>query len=126
MSVELSLTLLETKPTFTAPLKDITITEEQSVTLECELSKPDQKVKWLKDGKEIKPDRKRNIIPKVEGTKHSLTIPKSMFDDTGVFSVTCGDQETKGKLTVESKLCGYTIVLFMCKNLQPLSISLIM
>ena len=96
------------------------------MTLECELSKPDQKVKWLKDGKEIKPDRKRNIIPKVEGTKHSLTIPKSMFDDTGVFSVMCGDQETKGKLTVESKLCGYTIVLFMCKNLQPLSISLIM
>ncbi len=89
------------KPTFTSPLKDQTVPEEESVTLECELSKPDQKVIWLKDGKEIKPDKKRGIIPKVEGTKHSLTIPKALKDDTAEYSVKCGDEETKGKLTVE-------------------------
>ena len=97
--------LLETKPIFTTPLKDITIPEEKSVTLECKLSKPDQKVKWFKDGKEIKPDRKRNIVPKVEGSKHSLTIPKSFIDDTAQYSVTCGDEETKGKLIVEGRAC---------------------
>ena len=59
--------LLESKPSFTTPLKDVTIPEEQSVTLECELSKPDQKVKWFKDGKEIKPDRKRGITSKTDG-----------------------------------------------------------
>ena len=87
------------------PLKDVTVPEEQSVTLECELYKPDQKVKWFKDGKEIKPDRKRNIIPKVEGSKHSLTIPKLLIDDTAQYSVKCGDEETKGKLTVEGNPC---------------------
>ena len=97
-------TLVETKPEFTTLLKDVTVPEEQSVTLECELSKPDQKVKWLKNGKEIKPDRKREIHPKVEGTKHSLTIPKTEKDDTAEYSVKIGDEETKGKLTVEGRL----------------------
>ena len=95
------ISLLETKATFTVPLKDVTVPEEESVTLECELSKPDQKVKWLKNGKEIKPDRKRGVLPKVEGTKHTLTIPKTLKDDTAEYTVKIGDEETKGKLTVE-------------------------
>ena len=95
---------LETKPVFTTPLKDVTLPEEQSATLECELSKPNQKVKWFKNGKEIKPDKKRGIQPKVEGIKHSLTIPNTEKDDTAEYSVKCGDQETKGKLTVEGML----------------------
>ena len=96
--------LLETKPVFTTPLKDVTVPEEKSVTIECELSKPEQKVKWFKNGKEIKPDKKRGIILKVEGTKHTLTIPKTLKDDTAEYSVKCDDQETKGKLTVEGRL----------------------
>ncbi len=96
-----TLCFAETKITFTSPLKDQTVPEEQSVTLECELSKPDQKVQWLKNGKEIKPDRKRGILPKIEGTKHSLTIPKALLDDTAEYTVKLKDQETKGKLTVE-------------------------
>ena len=95
------ISLLETKATFTVPLKDVTVPEEESVTLECELSKPDQKVKWLKNGKEIKPDKKRGVLPKVEGTKHTLTIPKTLKDDTAEYTVKIGDEETKGKLTVE-------------------------
>ena len=104
VSVELRLTLLETKPSFTAPLKDITVPEEESVTLECELSKPDQKVKWFKDGKEIKPDRKRGILSKTDGRKHSLIIPKTETDDTAQYSVKCGEEETKAKLTVEGRM----------------------
>ncbi len=68
------------------------------------MSKPDQKVKWLKNGKEVKPDKKRGIVVKVDGTKHILTIPKALLDDTAEYTVKCGDQETKGKLTVEGKL----------------------
>ena len=108
-------TLVETKPEFTTPLKDVTVPEEQSVTLECELSKPDQKVKWLKNGKEIKPDRKRGIQPKVDDTKHTLIIPKTLKDDTAEYSVKCGDQETKGKLTVEGRINqGFTCLSFCC------------
>ncbi len=85
------------------PLKDVTVKEEETVTLQCELSKPNQKVKWFKNGKELKPDKKRGIEPKVDGMKHTLTIPKSILDDTAEYSVRIGDQETKGKVTVEGK-----------------------
>ena len=97
--------LLETKPSFTAPLKDVTVSEEESVTRECELSKTDQKVKWFKDGKEIKPDRKRGILSKTEGRKQSLIIPKTEMDDAAQYSVKCGQEETKGKLSVKGNLC---------------------
>ena len=82
------------------------------MTLECELSKPDQLVKWFKNGKEIKPDKKRGIIPKVEGTKHTLIIPKTVTDDTAEYSVKCGDQETKGKLTVEGRFSVFLFCIF--------------
>ncbi len=104
----------ETPVTFTSPLKDQNVPEEQSVTLECELSKPDQKVQWLKNGKEIKPDKKRGIMLKVEGTKHILTIPKALVDDTAEYTVKFKDQETKGKLTVEGEF------FFQTKNLPSL------
>ena len=107
LSVELRLTLLETKPSFTAPLKGITITEDESVTLECELSKPDQKVKWFKNGKEIKPDKKRGILSKTDGRKHSLIIPKTEMGDAAEYSVKCGEEETEAKLIVEGRITMY-------------------
>ncbi len=94
---------LDTTPTFTVPLTDVTVKEEETVTLQCELSKPNQKVKWFKNGKEIKPDKKRGIEPKVDGVKHILNIPKSLVDDTAEYTVKIADQETKGKVTVEGK-----------------------
>ena len=116
--------LVETLVTFTVPLKDATVPEEQNVTLECELSKPDQNVKWFKNGKEIKPDRKRGIIPKVEGNKHILHIPKCLTDDTAEYTVKFDGQETKSKLTVEglytfndfsTKLCCCASFIIMSK-----------
>ncbi len=94
------------KPVFTQPLKSQTVPEEDSVTLECELSKPDQPVKWLKNGKELKPDKQRGIVRKVEGRRHSLTIPKTLLDDTAEYTVKCGEQETAAALTVEGKGAG--------------------
>ena len=104
--------LLEAKPSFTAPLKDITVSEEESVTFECELSKPDQKVKWFKNGKEIKPDRKRGISTKIDGQKHSLIIPKTEMDDAAQYSVKYGEEETKGKLLVRGNLCTKDVLSF--------------
>ena len=99
--VAVRFTLVETKPSLTVPLKDVTVPEDESVILECELSKPGQAVQWLKNGKEIKPDKKRGIVLKVKGKKHSLHIPKCLIDDTAEYSVKFDDQETKAKITVE-------------------------
>ncbi len=52
--------------TFTVPLKEQTITEGDSVTLVCEVSKENATVQWLKDGKPITPDEHMQVT--VEGT----------------------------------------------------------
>ncbi len=95
----------EISVTFTVPLKDVTVTVEESVILECELSKPNQNVKWFKNGTEIKPDKKRGIEPKMDKTKHTLTIPKSVVEDSAEYTVKLGNLETKGKLTVQGLSC---------------------
>ncbi len=96
--------LVETKVVFTSPLKDQSIPEEESVTLQCELSQPDQKVTWLKDGKEVKSDRQRGIELKRDARRHSLTIPKTTLDDSAQYTVKCGEQQTKGQVTVEGRV----------------------
>ncbi len=51
--------------TFTVPLKEQTVTEGESVTLVCEVSKDNTPVQWLKDGKPITPDEHMQVA--VEG-----------------------------------------------------------
>ncbi len=87
--------------TFTVPLQDTSITEEDSVILTCELSKPDQKPAWLKNGKEIQPDDRVDIS--VDGTVHKLTIPKSAVDDSAEYTVKLGDLTTAAKLAVNGE-----------------------
>ena len=99
--VKLTFKLVETPVTFPAPLKDTKSTEKESVVLECKVSKPDVKPKWFKDGKEIKPDKKKGIIIKEDGRKLSLTIPSAMVDDSGKYSVEVGDNKIECKLKVE-------------------------
>ena len=96
--------LAEAPLSFTAPLKDLKVTEEESVVLECEVSKDNAKPKWLKDGKEIKPDKKKGITTKTDGRKLSLTIPSAMVDDSGKYSVEIGDTKADCNVTVEG-LC---------------------
>ena len=104
----LNIALVETPISFTAPLKDNTVSEKESVVLECEVSKDNAKPKWFKDGKEIKPDKKKGIITKTDGRKLSLTIPSPMVDDSGKYSVQVGDENVECELTVEGWFLVFT------------------
>lgn len=84
--------------TITVPLRDTVSMVAEEATLSCELSKPNQKVQWLKDGKPIKPDKKTKI--EVDGKVHKLTIPKSEVGDAADYTLKVGDDETSGKLSV--------------------------
>ena len=95
------LPLPEAPVTFTVPLQDKECEVDDEVTLTCELSKLDQKVKWMKNGKLIKPDKKTKIT--VDGKVHKMTIPKSALDDTAEYTVKLGDDSTSGKLTVKGE-----------------------
>ena len=93
----------EAPVTFTVPLQDTTAEKEDTVTMTCETSKPGQKVTWLKNGKPFNFKDKNRYQTTVDGTKHTLTIPKSVDDDSAEFTVQLGDEKTTGKLSVTGR-----------------------
>ena len=112
--VILTFDLVEPSVSFNVPLKDTTVPEENSVVLECEVSQPGVKPKWLKDGKEIKPDKKKGITTKADGRKLSLTIPSALAGDTGQYSVQVGDEKTECKVSVKGKPMNLLHVTHLC------------
>ena len=86
--------------TFTKPLEDVSVEKSETVTLTCELSKPNQKVKWLKNGKPLTTKEKNRYKITVDGTKHTLVIPKSELEDAADFTCTVNGTKTEGKVAV--------------------------
>ena len=86
---------------FTVPLKPQTNTEKQSVVFECEVSKPNKKVTWLKAGKEIRPSKDVEIT--AEGTVHRLTLKSAKKEDAVEFTAKLPSDKTSAKLTLEGR-----------------------
>ena len=84
---------------FITPLGDHTVVEKQTITLECEVSKPDRKATWLKAGTVLEPSERIEI--RVEGTKHYLTIKDAVMEDEAMYSIKVEEAESTGKLLVE-------------------------
>ena len=83
------------------PLGDYNVMEKKSITLECEVTKPDRTAVWKKNGEVIQPSDR--IEMRVEGTKHFLTIKTAQLDDQDKYSITVEEAESTGKLTVEGQ-----------------------
>ena len=81
------------------PLSDTHTTESQTVSLWCELSKPNQKVTWCKDGAELSVTDIRYKISQEE-FRYTLTIDSAALDDGAEYTMTCGDVSTAATLTV--------------------------
>ena len=92
--------LTEKPAEFSKPLKDIKDKESGTVTLECELSKPNATVTWLKDGEEIKPDDE-HIKAVVDEYTHKLVMSDITLDDAAKYSCVVDDVSTEATLTVE-------------------------
>ena len=109
-----------TEPTaqFTVPLKEVQSVEGQTVEMSCELSKPDQKVTWLKDGVELKPDDRFEVV--VDGCLHRLTIRNATLEDEAEYTVRLTDDvSTKATLWVEgmSRTIGRNVAnLILCST----------
>ena len=93
---------IEKPAEFRRPLKDMTDKESGTVTLECELNKPNVPVKWLKDGEEIKPDDHIKVL--VDEYTHKLVLSDVTLDDTAKYSCVVDDVSTEANLTVEGTL----------------------
>ncbi|KAK7507540.1 hypothetical protein BaRGS_00001475, partial [Batillaria attramentaria] len=77
----------------------VEVTEGQPFTLECEVSKPNLKARWLKDGKEISPSDHCRLI--VDGPVHRLEIPQASLDDEADYTIEVRDKSSKAMVLVE-------------------------
>lgn len=91
--------ILEAPATFTKPLTDLTAKEKDTVTLTCELSKPDTPCKWFKNDTEIQPSNHAQIS--YDGYTQQLVLTDVTVDDTAKYSCVCGDVSTEATLQVQ-------------------------
>jgi hypothetical protein len=80
-------------------LADLQFKEKKKMTLTCELNKPNKQVKWLKDGEEIKPDKR--IKMSVDKKQHQMVIADVTVEDEGKYTCVCDDVNTESNITVE-------------------------
>ena len=89
--------------TISKTLRNQTVMEKEPVTFQCEMSKSNQPVQWLRDGKPIRHGAKYKISS--EGPVYSLSIPKPSADDSGEYTVKIADVSSSAKLVVKGKHC---------------------
>ena len=93
---------LEKAPEILEPLHEVTITEGKKAQLECTLTKPDAKVTWLKNGKEIRPSA--TVQMKTEGAHQFLIMPKAELEDDAEYTIRVSDDQVSTcHVTVEGK-----------------------
>ena len=88
--------------TFRAPLESITVTENEPVVLECELSKPTKNIQWLKDNKTALEHGKKYDIKSTD-VKHSLRIRKCIAEDAGKYTIVAGGVKSTAELKVNGE-----------------------
>ena len=131
-----SLPIVEVPIEITVPLQDKSVPEHATVTLECELSKPDVKVTWMLNGAELTLGPKYETID--EGTIHKLVIhdvsPEHVADYTVKVAVKVGELMSTAHLSVEGMTlpfffacpCHFTIkALYTCLVTSVLQIYLV-
>ncbi|XP_075172031.1 obscurin isoform X19 [Anomaloglossus baeobatrachus] len=86
---------------FTRPLQNVDAPEEQTVSLQCEVSKATAAVQWRRAGLGLQAGGKYEI--RQEGNVRELLIHNLRLEDTGEYGCDSGDQETTAYLTVTAR-----------------------
>ncbi|XP_058286464.1 obscurin isoform X1 [Hylobates moloch] len=95
------LVVTELPVSFSRPLQDVVTTEKEKVTLECELSRPNVDVRWLKDGVELRAGKTMAIA--AQGACRSLTIYRCEFADQGVYVCDARDAQSSASVKVQGR-----------------------
>ncbi|KAI3366112.1 hypothetical protein L3Q82_009939 [Scortum barcoo] len=97
------LTVQETPVSIMRTLTDVRVEEEFPATLECEFSRQNIEVKWLKNGTELKPGKNCRIYSM--GRKRFCQIMQCSLGDCGTYTCDTGEIKTSCSLEVyEHKL----------------------
>lgn len=92
------------------PLTDQTVVEHEPFTFLCQVSKPNAKARWLKDGQEIVPAPGLEII--VDGQKHELVKKDAVLNDQGKYTIVVENKSSSASLGVSGtgeKFCNQTL-----------------
>ncbi|XP_019363471.1 PREDICTED: obscurin [Gavialis gangeticus] len=95
------LTIKELPVKIIQPLTDVQAIAKEEAKFECELSRSNADVKWLKDGSELRQGKKMGITS--QGTKRSLIIHKCECDDQGTYVCDARDDKTSANLRVHAR-----------------------
>lgn len=86
----------EGAPEFKTPLNSTSVTEGQTAVLECAVTGTSPIIRWLKDGKELKPSDHVVIESKPDGTQ-KLIIKEAETSDIGQYAVEASTPGGKAK-----------------------------
>ncbi|MEE6467486.1 hypothetical protein FKM82_007266 [Ascaphus truei] len=95
-----SLTVNALPVVFKEELRNMEVTEDDTVTLHCELSKPNVAVEWKKGNELLKHSDKHTF--RQDGSVADLVIHNLDLKDAGEYSCTCGDKKTTSLVTVNA------------------------
>ncbi|XP_058436609.1 obscurin isoform X1 [Marmota monax] len=95
------LMVTELPVSFSRPLQDMVATQKEKVTLECELSRPNVDVCWLKDGVELRSGKTMGIV--AQGTCRSLIIYRCEMGDQGIYVCDTGEAQSSASLKVQGR-----------------------
>lgn len=79
-------------------MKNVSVTETQAATFECEVSHFNVPSTWLKNGVEIEMSDKFRIV--VQGKLHQLKITNTGTEDSAEYTFVCGNDRVSATLTV--------------------------
>ncbi|XP_065729549.1 obscurin [Phocoena phocoena] len=91
---------------FSRPLQDVVATEKDKVVLDCELSRPNVDVRWLKDGVELRGSK--TVGMGAQGACRSLIIYRCELGDQGVYVCDARDAQSSASLKVQGRT--YTLI----------------
>ncbi|KAJ8787378.1 hypothetical protein J1605_023038 [Eschrichtius robustus] len=86
---------------FSRPLQDVVATEKDKVVLDCELSRPNVDVRWLKDGVQLQVSKTVGMV--AQGACRSLIIYRCELGDQGVYVCDAHDAQSSASLTVQGR-----------------------
>ena len=91
-------------------MKDTGVTEGQSVTLKVKVTKKGSKVRWFRNGKELKIDsRNKDVEITQKQLFYYLTLNKVKASDGTEISATYADDETRCNLLIQGRVPKYTL-----------------
>ncbi|TDH06482.1 hypothetical protein EPR50_G00113840 [Perca flavescens] len=108
---------------FSKPLQDVEVKEKESAKFECEVSRESAKVRWFKDGNEIRKGKKYEIVAK--GKQRILIVHKSVFDDEAEYECDARTAKSSGMLTVIEEAARFTKNLSNVEGMETDSVKMI-